>query len=232
MLQIISVFSFHELVCSFKPWFTLIIFGFSILSYSVILISNSQWHQQLMQWSRVTYCVKCRNLIIIVWKTVFHVWATRDLLIVKLSSLILYSFSFIPSSLLLSGKKVWARKRQQMSVLWFYTCECVFEARCNYQKLVVYQLLSSVNCRCKTKSNRIHKMHWEHPIFRQQRKQWNKRKKLFSLWTSARFFFFPSLSLTWFLIRMIRAEWPNSLTLIITKSNKDKTPVNQASLGL
>ena len=31
---------------------------------------------------------------------------------------------------------------------------------------------------------------------------------------------------------MIRAEWPNSLTLIITKSNKDKTPVNQASLGL
>lgn len=31
---------------------------------------------------------------------------------------------------------------------------------------------------------------------------------------------------------MIRAGWPNSLTLIMAKSNKDKTSVNQASLGL
>lgn len=43
---------------------------------------------------------------------------------------------------------------------------------------------------------------------------------------------FLCVSFSWFLIRMIRAGWPNSLTLIMAKSNKDKTSVNQASLGL
>lgn len=43
---------------------------------------------------------------------------------------------------------------------------------------------------------------------------------------------FLCVSFSWFLIRLIRAGWPNSLTLIMAKSNKDKTSVNQASLGL
>lgn len=150
MIHIMSFF--HELVCSFKS--TLIIFC------KILFVINSQWPQQRVQWSGVTYCFKYSNWIICI-QYVFHVSAPKDHLIAELSS---FTFYFFQANII--GWEI-CKYTTDISVVLVYMCQCLCEAKCNYQRLPLYKLLPSVNCWYKAKSNRIHKMCSGCPISRQ-----------------------------------------------------------------